>query len=83
MFQKTFVNPYPCPTYTRNITNLPFFIDSERGTAMDSPKKMKLKNKNLTKTEETHLVSEQVAEQQPMRNCTFVMGVVVSCLDGP
>ena len=50
---------------------------------MDSPKKMKLKNKKLTKTEETRLVSEQVAEQQPMRNCTFVMGVVVSCLDGP
>ena len=46
-------------------------------------KKMKLKNKNLTKTEETHLVSEQVAEQQPMRNCTTVMGAVVSCLDGP
>ena len=50
---------------------------------MDSPKKMKLKNKKLTKTEETPLVSEQVAEQQPMRNCTFVMGAVVSCLDGP
>ena len=41
-------------------------------------KKMKL----TEETEETHLVSEQAVEQQPMRNCTIVMGDVVSCLNG-